>query len=92
MLGYVRPSSNIKGDIKMVKMIKIKKTARYYKGKKAKYSGEIIYPNGRHAVTAVIMTGGSHDTHGGLPIELDLTEVDFLFPENERAVIKLPPK
>lgn len=70
-----------------MKEIRIKKTARHYKGRKAKYDGEVIYPNGRHAVSAIIMTGGKHDSWGGTPIELDLDEVEFLFPESGREVI-----
>lgn len=57
-----------------------------YKGKQAAYNGEVIYPNGRHAVFAVVMTGGSHDTWGGIPIELDAGVVDFLFPDNQRDI------
>lgn len=73
----------------MVKYIRIKRTALYYKGKRAKYEGETIYPNGRHSVTAVVMTGGNNDRHGGIPIELDVADVDFLFSENNREITKI---
>ena len=71
---------------KPMKMIKIKRSATAYKGRKAKYNGEIIFPNGRHAVFAVIMTGSKHDSHGGTPIELNLEDVEFLFDEKDRDI------
>ena len=70
-----------------MKLIRISNTARFYKGRTAKYAGEFIYRNGRHAVCAVILTGGKHDCHGGVPIELDVADVDLLFPEAERDIV-----
>lgn len=57
-----------------------------YRGKRAAYNGEVIYPNGRHTVFAVVMTGGSHDTWGGIPIELDVRVVEYLLPDAERDI------
>lgn len=69
-----------------MKLIRIKESASYYKGKTAKYDGEITYPNGRHAVCAVIMNGSNHDCHGGFPIEMDIADVELLFPDSERDI------
>ena len=72
-----------------MKLIRISKSARFYKGKTAKYAGEVIYRNGRHAVCAVIMNGGKHDSHGGFLVEFALSEVEFLFPVEDREVVTL---
>jgi hypothetical protein len=45
-----------------MKLMIIKHTSPYYRGKQATYNGEIVYPNGRQTVYAVVMTGGNHDT------------------------------
>jgi hypothetical protein len=74
------------------KYVRIKKTARSHKGKKATYDGETIYPNSRHAVNVLLGIDGSHGTHGGYPAEFNLDEVEFLFDEQERKVTDLRDK
>ena len=72
--------------MKPVKLIIIKISAPCYRGKQATYNGEIIHPNGRHTVFAVILTGSSHDSWGGIPIELDIEHIEFLFPNEDRDI------
>ncbi len=68
------------------KYVRIKKTASTLKGKKVKYNGEFIYPNGRHVVSLIVMNGSNHDAHGGYPAEVNIEDVDFLFDESLRTI------
>jgi hypothetical protein len=69
--------------------VRVSKTARYFKGKKVVYLGEVIYPNGRHAISVLVKTGGLQDKSGGFPAELDPSEVDFSILRRERWVSDL---
>lgn len=71
-----------------MKMIRIKKDAPHYKGKKAAYEYDMVYPNGNHVVHATMMTGAKTDTWGGVPMVFPIEEVEFLFDESEREYRK----
>ena len=71
----------------MLKTFESQKRPHIIKVRKMQYIGETIYPNGRHAVE--LINKRVNATWGGVPIELNISDVVFLFDDHLRVINRM---